>query len=202
MAVSNMILHLGAEYNASRKAGIIYTMDEMVRLFLEGRWSDNPLYFQRVVAQAAFALSAVGSTASIADSFRFDDVSQSKTANGKLSAKTAYRKDVEASVDFHVDLTNRLRPDVVLVCGKGACEAYAGIVLPHLRHPPAVIVRLRNPSSQAHRGVRKMWIDAYKKAAVDYAGSLVCHLGSPEPVSYELITTNADVPFELRRQKM
>lgn len=197
-----MIIHLGAEYNASRKAGIVHTMDEMVRLFLEGHWRDNPLYFQRVVAQAAFALSAIGSTASIKDNFHFDDVSQSKTANGKLSAKTTYRKDVEASIDFHVDLTDRLRPDVVLVCGKDACEAYTDIVLPHLQHPPAVIVRLRNPSSQAHRGVHKAWIDAYKKAAVDYAGSLTRHLGAPEPVSYELVTSNVSVPFELRRQEM
>lgn len=197
-----MILHLGAEYNASRKAGVVYTMDEMVRLFLEGRWDDNPLYFQRVVAQAAFALSAIGSTALIKDSFYFDDVSQSKTATGKHSAKTTYRKDVEASIDYHMELTSRLRPDVVLVCGKDACEAYTDIVLPHLRRPPAVIVRLRNPSSQAHRGSHKVWIDAYGKAAVDYAGSLVCHLGSAEPITYELMASNVDSPFELRRQKM
>ena len=188
------VLVLGSEFNATR--GDSRSMDEITKDFLQTGEQENLRYFQILRAQLA-SLDILNT-----DLF-FDDVSRIP-AGGTLSSPEAYSTNITKSRDYHEMLLKTFKPDLIVIGGGLAAREYIQQILSTviLDHSP-IVLRIRNPSPQAHRGSTEVWIQAYRnnncyllleKAIQQHPSiqqfALISHLNEPwriEPLS----TTNA-----------
>jgi hypothetical protein len=93
--------------------------------------------------------------------FFYDDVSQVK-ATGKHTDPKTYESNAIQSLPYQKQLFTRLNPELILIGGQQAFDAYCKIILPELQYDSLIIVKLRNPSPQAHRGQINRWLDKYQ----------------------------------------
>ena len=157
------IIHLAAEYNATRINGIQYSMNELMeRYFVHKTWKDNPAYFERTQKQAELMSFWLGYETKDC-SFFYDDVSQIPSG-GTHSSRYTYEENVQKSIDYHVNLFETLRPEGVCVAGGLALESFVYIILPQLKHKPKFIIGMRNPSNQGHFGNPQDWMKRYEEA--------------------------------------
>ena len=193
------LLHLAAEYNATRVHGVEVDMNEMIRLYEAGEWSDNSRYMERTIAQV-HAMSALMAWEGGLKPIRyFDDVSR-VPATGQHSPKPEYRENVRRSVDHHRALFERFEPDGVIVAGGEALDAFLDIVVPALSTPPPLVVGMRNPGDQGHRGSwENGWRYRYQEVSTLLMGT--AQVMQPMPTVYKLVSRNAKVPFRLQPLK-
>lgn len=149
-------IHLAAEFNALR--GFDASTNELVHRFIDGVHKDNQRYFQMLNAQARAVERLVGRL--IVD--YYDDVSQ-EPAGGKQTLTKQYNERVNRSTPTLVSLFSQHSPNVVLIAGRDPFLAFREIVLPKLTWHGAVI-RVLNPSPQAHRGKVDNWLARYAAA--------------------------------------
>lgn len=150
-------LWLGAEYNANYKDA--ETTDALMQQYLEtGSINKNTSFFERLEAQ-------VGIFGDPRD-FHYDDVSRVK-ATGQHSEKSQYDANVKDSVKHHIQLFNLFKPKLILIGGTLAFDAYCKLILPSLPFDNLIVVKLRNPSPQAHRGSQEHWNNKYKNFKAD-----------------------------------
>lgn len=162
-------LWLGAEYN--QNYGDIESTDELMRQYLEfGRTNRNADFFERLETQ----VRCFGNP----NDFFYDDVSQVR-ANGLHNERVQYQENVEQSVQYHISLFKRFNPGIILIGGSLAFDAWRRIILPHLVYDNLVVVKIRNPSPQAHRGNPDEWLRKYQQFKADlsqYVGLKLLHL--------------------------
>lgn len=162
-------LWLGAEYNANYKD--IETTDALMKKYLDsGSINKNNSFFERLEAQ----VSIFGNP----KDFYYDDVSRVK-ATGKHTEKSQFEASVKESIEHHVQLYNDLKPNLILIGGSLAFDAYCNFILPKLSFDNLILVKLRNPSPQAHRGNQEEWNCKYKNFTADlshYEGLSLLHL--------------------------
>ena len=190
------LFHLSAEYNGDRADGVTH-MDQMIRLYQQGAWQDNPLYMERTLAQAHTLAQLCGAPA--AHSLYYSDVSLIK-AGGAHSPKEQYRANVRASLPQHLSAFKQHTPTAVAVAGGEALSAFVEIVLPELIAAgcaPRVILGVRNPGAEGHRGSWRDWEPRYLNAARDLSGQLAA---TREGVAiFKLTSPGAQTPFRLER---
>lgn len=166
-------LWLGAEYNANYP--VHESTDALMKQYIETRFvKKNISFFERLETQ----VEVFGDPRQ----FHYDDVSRVK-ATGKHTEKERYEDNVVKSIDHHITLFADLKPRLILIGGSLAFDAYKRLVLPNLDYENLVIVKLRNPSPQAHRGSKRVWNSKYKNFTADlsgYSGLSLLHLACPD----------------------
>ncbi len=113
----------------------------------------NPGFFELLKVQ----VSCFGNP----NHFYYDDVSQVK-ATGKQTDPNQYSLNVSQSLPYQKRLFDHLKPEIILIGGAAPFDAYCSIILPELNFDNLTLVKLRNPSPQAHRGNRIQWIKKYR----------------------------------------
>ena len=153
-------LHLGIEFNDKREANAP-CMDKQVERLIKSNYKyddkavcNNPFYFTILMAQ----VKCFGGEKAPA-MFRYDDVSQVK-ASGKQTSPKKYRENVKKSVNKLLARIAEVRPNLILIAGRMAFDEFTNQVRPKLEIqkglPPIIhVVRVLNPSSQGHFGLRK-----------------------------------------------
>ncbi|MDG1484357.1 MAG: hypothetical protein P8R54_32500 [Myxococcota bacterium] len=150
------VLFLGSEFNAAR--GDLRSMNTMVHEYLRTGKNPNHRYFSVLRAQ----LRSLGVRE--AELF-FDDVS-CVHAGGKQTEKAQYAESVRRSVDHHRALLKRFRPDLIVIGGVQAFTQYTSQVLGGESQTGPVVLRLKNPSPEAHRGPTPRWVAAYAERSL------------------------------------
>jgi hypothetical protein len=150
-------LWLGAEYN--QNYGDTESTDELMRQYLNsGTINKNTSFFVRLKAQ----VSCFGNP----NDFCYDDVSRVR-ASGKHTKKDQFESNVSESVDYHKDLFRNHKPRVILIGGSQAYDAWCKFILRHLVYDNLFVVKIRNPSRQAHRGNSDEWLNKYQQFKAD-----------------------------------
>lgn len=153
-------LWLGAEYN--QNYGDTECTHSIMRQYLKtGIVKNNPDFFEKLKAQ----VSCFGNP----NDFHYDDLSQVK-ASGKHTEKNQFELNVRKSVDHHKGLFRENNPNIVLIGGTDAFKAWCQIILPYLKFDNLVVIKIRNPSPQAHWGEHCKWVKKYRKYKADLSG--------------------------------
>jgi len=157
-----MIFHFAAEYNATRKYGVDFDMNEIMRRFEQNNWDDNRDYLGRTQIQVKL-LARWMRLRQDEYEVHYDDVSR-VPGNGKHSDAQVYFQNVRESIEYHQELFTKLKPVGIIIAGGLAFQAFEQILYPVLKHRPDYIIRMRNPSSQGHWGKPADWLQRYKDA--------------------------------------
>ena len=179
------VLWLGAEFNFSK--GDTRSMDEIAHVALRGGLRCQDTYFQILKAQ----VHSVGVSLTH-DSIIFDDVSI-VPGTGRHSDEDTYRNNVALSKWYHIRLLNQFQPNLVIIGGGLATREYLSQVLPSSIIQP-IVLRLRNPSPQAHFGAiygEDGWIERYEERDVG-ALLLEAMVHHPNTKHFELIVSDHD----------
>ena len=126
------------------------------------------------------------------DSIIFDDVSI-VPAGGSHSDEETYRNNVALSKWYHIRLLEQFHPSLVIIGGGLAMKEYVDQVLPNSVIQP-IVLRLRNPSPQAHFGAiygEGGWIERYENKDVG-ALLLEAMANHPNTKHFELIVSGDD----------
>lgn len=181
------VLFLGSEFNAAR--GDLRSMNTMVHEYLRTGKNPNLRYFSVLEAQ----LRSLGVRE--AELF-FDDVSRVH-AGGTQTAKTQYVENVRRSIDHHHALLKRFQPDLIVIGGVQAFTQYTSQVLSGKGSTRPVVLRLKNPSPEAHRGSSPRWVAAYAERSLQsmLASARQAH---PRHRFFELIAASPTTAWRLQ----
>jgi hypothetical protein len=187
------IFHLAAEYRAV--PGVNFTMNQLMAQFMGGHPIHNAHYFQRTAAQVTVVQSMTGLQGG---QVWYDDVSQVQVPGGHTPAP-AYFANVTASVPYHQALFAAHQPEVVVIAGILAYDAFINIVCPALGpNRPRAVVRVRKPGAEGHRGSAAGWLVQYTQASVALAGALPLPPPGAAIAKGVLSSAGAHTPFVLR----
>ncbi len=185
------VFHYGAEYHY-REGHENPSMDEYMRRHTAGMQVPNPNYFRRSKAQVDTAIAIFGLDAGT--SVRYGDVTQ-VNGGGEHAPRDEYQRRVLATRDAVVSEFKSHAPSVAIIAGSEAFLAFRKILDPALgEHRPSVVVRMRNPGSQGHRGATaEAWNAAYANAAASLANSCGAVLGLAGSTRYFALRSNRPV---------
>lgn len=154
------IFHLASEYNGTRIHGKQLDMNQLMQLYIQGKWTDNHSYFERTQIQA----NLIPKWLDIEEencNFFYGDVSQ-VPSTGKHNPKEEYQCNVKKSITYHQEIFELYKPYAVCIAGGIALDSFISIILPKLTHRPKYIIGTRNPSNQGHFGSSKDWLTRYQ----------------------------------------
>ena len=160
--IKKTLIHLAAEYNATRKNRAQFNMNEIMNRFEQDNWDDNKPYLSRTKAQVELLAKWMNLRRDEYE-VHYDDVSIIK-GNGKHSDEMEYFQNVRKSIEHHKEKFSKLQPEGVIIAGGLAFKAFEQIIYPQLQHKPDYVIRMRNPGSQGHWGLLKDWLHRYKEA--------------------------------------
>ena len=162
------VFHFGAEYHY-RPGEENPPMGALMRRVEAGEIFPDHDYFRRTKSQVETALAILGLPNT---SIHYGDVTQVK-AEGKHTAFDEYRRRVLQTRDAVVAEFAELNPCAAIIAGGDAFRAFRDIVHPALgASQPAVVIKVRNPGAEGHRGRFKAWETAYADAAAAFSGKL------------------------------
>ena len=156
------IFHFAAEYNATRVQGIQLDMNQLMKLYMQGKWTDNHSYFARTRIQSGLMSDWLNLQEENCNFF-YGDVSMIPS-KGKHSAKETYQRNVRKSIAYHQNLFEIYKPYAVCIAGGIALDSFISIVLPHIQHKPKYVIGTRNPSNQGHFGSPEDWFIRYQES--------------------------------------
>jgi len=154
------VLWLGAEFNSNQ--GDVRSMDEISHVALRNGLRSQDTYFQILKAQ----VNSLGISMTH-DSLYFDDVSI-VPSGGRHSDEDIYRKNVTLSKWYHIRLLHQYQPSLIIIGGGLAMREYVRQVLSDSVIQP-IVLRLRNPSPQAHFGTiygEDGWLEQYQQKEI------------------------------------
>ena len=162
MKSNTTIFHFAAEYNATRIHGNELDMNQLMQLYIQGKWTDNLSYFERTSIQSKL-MSKWLNVQEENCNFFYGDVSMIPS-KGKHSPKETYQNNVKKSIAYHQNLFELYKPYAVCIAGGQALDSFISIILPQIQHKPKYIIGTRNPSNQGHFGAPKDWLIRYQNA--------------------------------------
>ena len=162
MKSNTTIFHFAAEYNATRIHGNQLDMNQLMQLYIQGKWTDNHSYFERTRIQSELMSKWLDIQAENCNFF-YGDVSMIPS-KGKHSSKETYQNNVKKSIAYHQNLFELYKPYAICIAGGIALDSFMSIILPQIEHKPKYIIGTRNPSNQGHFGSPEDWIVLYQES--------------------------------------
>ena len=181
------MLYLGSEFNSAR--GDLRSMNEITWEYLTTNQNENPRFFSVLRAQ----LTALKAPHRI----YFDDVSR-VLSGGKQSVSSLYEDYVKQSVPHHHALLRAFDPPLIVISGTDAFKNYIKHVLQSENLESPIVLRVWNPSPEAHRGSTETWLSRYNSIDLSDLLSKARHQ-DPSRRFFELnIPRNSDLPWSIK----